>query len=111
MLVRWGSRDRLQKGSQPNTDLPLARMEDGFLRSPGLGSDLTVPASLVVDQRGIYYDPTQPSDLEHILQHTEFSVEELERAERLRQLVLTARVSKYNLGENGPIARAARPQQ
>lgn len=42
--------------------LPLWRMEDGFLRSSGLGSDLLPPLSLVLDKRGIYYDATRLSD-------------------------------------------------
>ena len=52
-------------------------MEDGFLRSVGLGSDFTRPASLVLDRQGIYYDPRFPSDLENILQSAVFSTEEL----------------------------------
>ena len=52
-------------------------MEDGFLRSVGLGSDLTAPASLVVDRQGIYYDPSKPSELESILQTANFSADEL----------------------------------
>lgn len=77
--------------------VPLWRMEDGFLRSAGLGSDLTAPGSLVLDADGIYYDPSRPSALERILQTAEFSSDELERAERLRHHIVTSRVSKYNL--------------
>ena len=40
-------------------DIPLIRMEDGFIRSLGLGSALTAPASIVADRKGIYFDPTQ----------------------------------------------------
>jgi capsular polysaccharide export protein len=55
-------------------------MEDGFVRSVGLGSDFIRPLSLVLDGRGIYFDPTQPSDLEHMLNMVEFTGEELTRA-------------------------------
>src|SRR5690606_32339118 len=41
-------------------------LEDGFIRSVGLGSDLIRPHSIVLDKKGIYFDPSQPSDLEDI---------------------------------------------
>ncbi|XP_037941220.1 capsule polysaccharide export protein KpsC-like [Teleopsis dalmanni] len=44
------------------------RVEDGFLRSRGLGADLIPPLSLVSDRQGIYYDPQRPSDMEHAIQ-------------------------------------------
>lgn len=34
----------------------LLRMEDGFVRSVGLGSDLIPPQSFVLDAKGIYFD-------------------------------------------------------
>jgi hypothetical protein len=37
---------------------PLSRVEDGFLRSRGLGARLVPPLSLVQDDLGIYYDPS-----------------------------------------------------
>jgi capsular polysaccharide export protein len=72
-------------------------MEDGFLRSAGLGSDLTAPGSLVLDPDGIYYDPSRPSRLEKLLQDAVFTSTELGRAARLRQLIVDSRISKYNL--------------
>jgi len=86
-------------------------MEDGFLRSTGLGSDLTPPGSLVLDPDGIYYDPSRPSRLESILQSAEFSAEELARAARLRQLILDSRISKYNLPARDSLRLRARPGQ
>lgn len=77
--------------------VPVWHMEDGFLRSAGLGSDLTAPGSLVLDPDGIYYDPSRPSRLENLLQGATFSSDELARAARLRQQVVDSRVSKYNL--------------
>lgn len=35
----------------------IVRMEDGYLRSVGLGSDLIPPRSLVLDTQGLYMDP------------------------------------------------------
>lgn len=42
-------------------------VEDGFIRSVGLGSDLTQPFSLIFDKKGMYFDPFQDSDLEKII--------------------------------------------
>ncbi len=79
----------------------LWRMEDGFLRSVGLGMDLVMPLSLVLDRRGIYYDASRPSDLETILGETEFDEALLGRARRLRERLVALRLSKYNVGACG----------
>ena len=85
--------------------LPVWRAEDGFLRSVGLGSDLAMPASLVFDRTGIYYDPTGPSDLESLLESADFTPEELARAKALRARITSAGLSKYNVG--GKLERGA----
>jgi len=76
----------------------LIRMEDGFIRSVGLGANLSPPCSLVLDRTGIYYDPGRPSDLEQILQTTEFPPELLLEAKALRALIIATGLSKYNVG-------------
>jgi capsular polysaccharide export protein len=91
--------------------LPLWQMEDGFLRSAGLGSDLTAPGSLVLDADGIYYDPSRPSALERILQTARFSTTELERAARLRHSIVQSRISKYNLPGADRLELNAKPGQ
>jgi capsular polysaccharide export protein len=93
-LLLWGS-------APPPADLPrdvrIVRLEDGFLRSVGLGADLTRPLSWVLDDRGIYYDARQPSALEDILQNTQFEPAERARAAALRERVVHAGLTKYNL--------------
>ena len=81
----------------------VTRIEDGFIRSVGLGTNLVLPASIVADSRGIYYDPTRPSDLEAILSETEFDTALLARAQRVAALLVDRRITKYNLAEN-PVA-------
>ncbi len=73
------------------------RMEDGFIRSCGLGAELRRPGSLVLDSQGIYYNATQPSDLEQSLNTMELPALALSRGQALIQLLLEQRVSKYNL--------------
>ncbi len=100
-LLVWGQRETgEERGLAARHDVPIWRMEDGFLRSVGLGSDLATPASLVVDQTGIYYDPSRPSDLELILQHDDFTDEEVARARKLRREIVESGLSKYNVGES-----------
>lgn len=81
------------------------RVEDGFLRSSGLGIDLVQPLSWVFDRSGIYFDATAPSDLETLLNTAVFTPELLERAARLRHLILDLNITKYSL----PAAAWARP--
>ncbi|OGR06866.1 MAG: hypothetical protein A2511_17445 [Deltaproteobacteria bacterium RIFOXYD12_FULL_50_9] len=75
----------------------VLRLEDGFLRSVGLGADLVRPISWVIDGRGIYYDATMASDLEYLLQTAEFDTELCLRAARLRDRIVASRLTKYNI--------------
>lgn len=77
-------------------DITITRIEDGFIRSVGLGSDLTRPYSLVLDDKGIYFDPTQSSRLETILNTYDFDEDILKEAKELRQKILDTKISKYN---------------
>ena len=77
------------------------RVEDGFLRSRGLGADLIPPLSLVTDDLGIYYDPTQPSRLERLIQ-SPLPPGGDDRAADLIQRLIAQRVSKYNLAGTLP---------
>lgn len=76
----------------------LVRVEDGFVRSVGLGSNLVPPASVTVDRSGIHYDPSRPSDLEDLLARADFPPALLARAERLRETIVAAGISKYGNG-------------
>jgi capsular polysaccharide export protein len=98
VILSWGQPKAAARRLAGAHGLPIWRMEDGFLRSVGLGSDLEVPASLVVDREGIYYDPTRPSELERILEEADFSAEELLRARALREQIVRSKLSKYNVG-------------
>lgn len=103
-IIAWGTKgDGALAELAARRDIPLWRMEDGFLRSVGLGSDLHTPASLVLDRCGLYYDPRTPSDLEILLQEAELDDEELVRARLLREQLVSTGLSKYNLGATTPL--------
>ena len=94
-LVLWGRKQAV--GELPR-GVQTLRLEDGFLRSVGLGTDLVRPLSWVVDSRGIYYDATTPSDLELLLQTAVFDQQLLSRARALRERLVAAGLTKYNVG-------------
>lgn len=85
-------------GNGASASSPAARVEDGFLRSVGLGADLTRPISWVIDRQGIYYDASRPSDLETLLNGAVFDDALLARAGRLRERIVAEGISKYNVG-------------
>jgi capsular polysaccharide export protein len=98
-IAIWPSRvSNRMAASAAEKHVPLVRVEDGFVRSVGLGSNLVPPASVTVDRRGIHYDPNRPSDLEDLLAGADFPPALLARAERLRETVVTAGISKYGNG-------------
>ena len=76
------------------------RVEDGFLRSRGLGAALTPPLSLIADDLGVYYDPTRDSRLERLIADGP-PPGGAARAERLIAAIRNAGLSKYNLSGHG----------
>lgn len=98
-VVGWASRAPADiEAVCKEADVPYIRMEDGFLRSIGLGASLRTGASYVLDRAGMYYDATRPSDLENLLQEAEFDERLIRRAQGLRRAVVEAGLSKYNVG-------------
>lgn len=96
-VVLWGRRDP-DLAARLAGYCPVWHMEDGFIRSVGLGVDLSRPASLVLDQRGVYFDATSPSDLEHFLSTFDFRDWHRDVAHGFKQQILESRISKYNVG-------------
>ncbi|MCA8318274.1 capsular biosynthesis protein [Burkholderia multivorans] len=94
----WGARSA--EGLRHGT--PIVRIEDGFLHSTGLGSDHVAPCSQVIDRRGLYFDPSLPSDLTVILNEANFDEVELARARALRNDICRLGLTKYNLGRRKP---------
>ncbi len=86
--VIWGA------GAAPAGAL---RVEDGFLRSVGLGLRHTPPASLTFDDTAPYFDATQRNGFEDVVEEAEFTPRLIDRAARLRSRILELRLSKYNL--------------
>lgn len=102
-VLVWGRKTEIPPGFRSRA----ARVEDGFLRSRGLGAVFTFPCSWVIDSLGIYFDSSAPSDLETIL-NGKFSAADLATAARLTRILREKRLTKYNLsGERVAIDRDA----
>lgn len=104
-LIAWASKlseedesRALAKGISP------IRIEDGFLRSAGLGAGLASGASYAIDKQGIYYDARRRSALERLLESRDLTADEMLRGQRLRKGIIKAGLSKYNVGR---VARLA----
>lgn len=77
--------------------VPLIRVEDGFLRSPGLGARFLPGGSVAADGLGVHYDAAAPSELERLLSGAEFPPPLLARAAALRATLVARGITKYNL--------------
>lgn len=106
-VLVWASRELPACGGASQAYI---RVEDGFLRSVGLGADLVAPLSWVFDSTGIYYDSTGPSDLETLLLTAEFGKDLTRRAATLRERLVALGLTKYNVG-HAAWERPARAQR
>lgn len=79
-------------------DCPIIEIEDGFLRSRGLGADCVPPLSITVDRLGAHFDPSSPSELEVLLERGNFDEALVRRASALRRLIIEAGIGKYDRG-------------
>ncbi|PHP28870.1 capsular polysaccharide biosynthesis protein [Limimaricola cinnabarinus] len=88
-LMVWGDRPAPEGA---------VRIEDGFLRSRGLGAALVPPASLGLDDLGLHYDPARESRMERLIAASPALPDaERRRARRLVEGLRAAGLSKYNL--------------
>lgn len=97
-LPSSGDRRAMVWASKSEPDRPAIRVEDGFLRSRGLGADLIPPLSLVCDDLGIYYDPRRISRLEQLITaRAKLRIDQQLRSEALITDLISFGLSKYNL--------------
>lgn len=79
-------------------NIPLVRIEDGFIRSVALGATKAPPLSLCFDTSAMYFDATKQSDLERLIETYDFAgnPELIERARAGINNLVNSRLSKYN---------------
>ncbi|MFZ0022969.1 capsular polysaccharide biosynthesis protein [Acinetobacter sp.] len=100
--LAWGKKAQRLKDQNY---LNVITVEDGFIRSVGLGATLIRPCSLVFDDVGIYYDATKPSGIENLLNQVNLTEQQLQRARDLQQKLIDLNISKYNVGESKFLTR------
>ena len=94
-VVVWGKNIKMENYiSKLNNYISV---EDGFIRSVGLGAELYPPLSLLFDKKGIHYDASRSSDLEYLLQNFNVNCNGIIRARRIIDLIIKLKISKYNL--------------
>lgn len=106
-LALWRSRTPAEIVARAEASgRPLIEVEDGFIRSAGLGADCVPPLSIVVDRLGAHFDPAQPSELERLIESADIGPETIARAEHLRDVIIASGLSKYG-ADATPLARPA----
>lgn len=104
-IAVWKSRsDPATLAKLQASDARMVEVEDGFIRSAGLGADCVPPLSIIADSQGVYFDPARPSDLENLIQNGDFTPQLIDRAQRLRALIVATGISKYGSGSS-PLER------
>ena len=105
-VLVWAAREPAGlAGAAGDAGVPLVRVEDGIIRSRGLGAALVPPLSLVADPLGIHFDPARESMLERIVA-APCPPGGIARAEALIARMVAGGVAKYNTGGAGPVLPA-----
>ncbi|OJF98904.1 MULTISPECIES: beta-3-deoxy-D-manno-oct-2-ulosonic acid transferase [Rhizobium/Agrobacterium group] len=93
-------------------NIPIVRIEDGFLRSVALGATKAPPLSLCFDTSSMYFDATMASDMEKIIENHDFSADPalLARGKAGMDRLILSRLSKYNMGGTVDIAAIYGPK-
>ena len=94
-IIVWGKKPKSDKYIEFVNE--FISVEDGFIRSVGLGGELYPPLSLLFDKKGIHYDSNNTNNLEELLQNRILNQEELIRSKKLISQIIKSKVSKYNL--------------
>src|SRR5690606_18885578 len=92
-LAVWGHKD-----VGPTEGREGVRVEDGFVRSVGLGAAHVRPLSWAMHRVSGAAPERPPLELETILRESTFDEALLARARALRARILETRVTKYNVG-------------
>ncbi|MFN4057759.1 MAG: hypothetical protein ACK4HW_06200 [Roseinatronobacter sp.] len=110
VLFQWGLRVTNHKARADQTarglNIPVVNLEDGFIRSIGIGLSGETSVSVCFDDATAFYDATRPSQLETwINRGVALTEEEHIRARAVIDRIAAKKVTKYNFAPYVPIAR------
>lgn len=102
-LWSWSYADPVVEETLRGQKKRWMRVEDGFIRSNGLGVQRAVPHSFCIDRTGLYFDATNSSELEALCLEfdTHAQADLVRRAECLIRFLIQRRVTKYAAGSTG----------
>ena len=98
-VLVWGRSPYANRGeaAAAATGAHLVRVEDAFLRSLHPGREGEPPLGLTIDRRGVYFDSSAPSDLEHMLAtHPLDDTALLDRAREGMARMVEGHLTKYS---------------
>ena len=110
-IASWGRTANREAQRLRSEGVSLTSVEDGFLRSAGLGAAFARSVSFTLDDTGIYYDPSRPSDLEALLSAIELTPELRSRAQALRGRIIALGLTKYNLAAGDRVPEVPRDRE
>ncbi len=92
----WGRKKSFFKAQAlaEEKGLKILCLEDGFIRSLGLGKQGFAALSLVADTTGIYFNALQPSDLEQLIVQPEYEKIN-QRSSSVIQTIFSHKLTKY----------------
>ena len=97
IIFCWASNlpDRL-KSLCNEFNIELVLVEDGFIRSKGLGIHLNLPASLTFSHKGVHYNCNESTELEDLLNTYQVSENNINIAINIINKIKVNKISKYN---------------
>lgn len=96
ILYIWAYKDG--RFFRSNLLFKVVRVEDGFIRSKGLGSNKTKPLSLVFEESNhLYFDASRKSDIDNLILNTKLTEAEELKSKVFLKNIRALKITKYGL--------------
>jgi len=116
-VVVWGRKDSAATGLKfaAANGLDVSYLEDGWVRTASAKAHNRSSYSLLVDERGVYYDASCESTIENVLNlpgnafSKEISAKQLQYAKDCRAQLVAADITKYNYCRSASLPKDDKP--